>query len=54
MLYDAFPIFSKGGMFISFSTKNPKIGIMNNTGNIEYNKPKIWTKNSKNSEFAVL
>ena len=20
----------------------------------EYNKPKIWTKNSKNSEFAVL
>lgn len=19
-----------------------------------YNKPKIWTKNSKNSEFAVL
>ena len=21
---------------------------------IEYNKPKIWTKNSKNSEFAVL
>ena len=22
--------------------------------NTEYNKPKIWTKNSKNSEFAVL
>lgn len=22
--------------------------------NIDYNKPKIWTKNSKNSEFAVL
>ena len=21
---------------------------------IKYNKPKIWTKNSKNSEFAVL
>ena len=20
----------------------------------DYNKPKIWTKNSKNSEFAVL
>ena len=20
----------------------------------KYNKPKIWTKNSKNSEFAVL
>ena len=23
-------------------------------GTIYYNKPKIWTKNSKNSEFAVL
>ena len=22
--------------------------------NKDYNKPKIWTKNSKNSEFAVL
>ena len=22
--------------------------------NAKYNKPKIWTKNSKNSEFAVL
>lgn len=25
-----------------------------NIGNEIYNKPKIWTKNSKNSEFAVL
>ena len=23
-------------------------------GLVPYNKPKIWTKNSKNSEFAVL
>ena len=23
-------------------------------GDLFYNKPKIWTKNSKNSEFAVL
>ena len=23
-------------------------------GESDYNKPKIWTKNSKNSEFAVL
>ena len=28
---------------------NAKIGIQD-----IYNKPKIWTKNSKNSEFAVL
>ena len=26
-----------------------------NSGSLDdYNKPKIWTKNSKNSEFAVL
>ena len=24
------------------------------SANCKYNKPKIWTKNSKNSEFAVL
>ena len=33
--------------------KNP--GLLPIKGeNKDYNKPKIWTKNSKNSEFAVL
>ena len=40
---------------INYSTKVYPF-ISNNLGGgyYKYNKPKIWTKNSKNSEFAVL
>ena len=30
------------------------LNILSALANSFYNKPKIWTKNSKNSEFAVL
>ena len=39
--------------FIGMSTETDRISL-NKGYTKEYNKPKIWTKNSKNSEFAVL
>ena len=43
---------------LDFGWRVQKISMKNKTVAFEkieeYNKPKIWTKNSKNSEFAVL
>ena len=43
-------------MCIEFYLKelNEILSQINITLGKTYNKPKIWTKNSKNSEFAVL
>ena len=40
------------GVYSSKQARNELLSYIKTQG--YYNKPKIWTKNSKNSEFAVL